>query len=239
MGLLGLIQHLLTLLRQKHRLSPNLSGNAVLAACNLLILHVSTGSTPIPVRGLALGGLPTKPEIIFVRLNRGPIGTRPSRGCVQSALRVPEHHTGRPLSIEHQHLDGLITALAAFSGILTETMVRGQSVALIGRRLERALRLSATLRATLLCGPSAATRGPPARGHAAGPGEPHHLPVPLPAGARSCRSAEAAGHGPGPSARAASSLACLQGHLEYPCREHVVRPVQSNEAYPALPPREA
>ena len=50
MGLPGLIQHLLTVLRQKHRRSPNLSGNAVLRACNLLILRVSTGSTPFAIR---------------------------------------------------------------------------------------------------------------------------------------------------------------------------------------------
>ena len=50
--------------------------------------------------------------------------------------------------------------------------------------------------------PFARTRGPPARGHAAGPGEPHHLPAPLPAGARSGRGAEALDHGPGSSARA-------------------------------------
>ncbi|MGH8587239.1 MAG: circularly permuted type 2 ATP-grasp protein, partial [Gammaproteobacteria bacterium] len=85
----------------------------------------------------------------------------------EDALRVlyeiPEHHrslAGR-VSIEHQHLDALITALVAFPGILTETMVRGQSFAFfeIGRRLERALGLCATLRATLLRGPSAAPEG--------------------------------------------------------------------------------
>ena len=85
----------------------------------------------------------------------------------EDALRVlyevPEHHrslSGR-LPIEHQHLDALITALVAFSGILTETMVRGQSFAFfeIGRRLERALGLCVTLRSTLLRGPSAAPEG--------------------------------------------------------------------------------
>ena len=67
----------------------------------------------------------------------------------EDALRVlyeiPEQHrllSGRT-PIEHQHLDALITALVAFSGILTETMIRGQSFAFfeIGRRLERALGL--------------------------------------------------------------------------------------------------
>ncbi|MGH8478401.1 MAG: circularly permuted type 2 ATP-grasp protein [Gammaproteobacteria bacterium] len=76
---------------------------------------------------------------------------------------IPEHHTSLsgPMPIEHRHLDALITALAAFSGILAETMIRGQSWAFfeIGRRLERALGLSATLRATLLRGPSAAPEG--------------------------------------------------------------------------------
>jgi hypothetical protein len=73
---------------------------------------------------------------------------------------APEHHTslsGRT-PIEHQHIDALITGLAAFSAILTETMVRGQSVAWIGRRLERTL--------GALCPPFALLGDP----SAAGPG---------------------------------------------------------------------
>jgi uncharacterized alpha-E superfamily protein len=76
---------------------------------------------------------------------------------------IPDHHRSlsHRMPIEHQHLDALITALAAFSGILTETMIRGQSWAFfeIGRRLERCLGLSTTLRATLLRGSSAAPEG--------------------------------------------------------------------------------
>jgi hypothetical protein len=34
-------------------------------------LGIDVHPKQIPVRGLALGGLPTKPEIIFVRLNQG------------------------------------------------------------------------------------------------------------------------------------------------------------------------
>ncbi len=60
-----------------------------------------------------------------------------------------------------EHLDALITALTAFSGILGETLIRGQSFAFfeIGRRLERALGLCVTLRATLRSDPPAAIAG--------------------------------------------------------------------------------
>jgi uncharacterized alpha-E superfamily protein len=49
-------------------------------------------------------------------------------------------------------LDEVITTLAAFSGLMTETLIRGQSWLFLdmGRRLERAMALIAILRATVL-----------------------------------------------------------------------------------------
>ncbi|MGH8588539.1 MAG: alpha-E domain-containing protein, partial [Gammaproteobacteria bacterium] len=140
----------------------------------------------------------------------------------EDALRVlyevPEHHrllSGRT-PIEHQHLDALITALAAFSGILTETMIRGQSFAFfeIGRRLERTLGLSATLRATLLCGPSPAPEGLRIEATLRAQASlityrRRYQPVPDLAGALRLLITDLA-H---PRALA-FQLACLQGHLE-------------------------
>ncbi len=65
----------------------------------------------------------------------------------------------KAMTYPQEPLDASITALTAFSGILSETTIRGQSFAFfqIGRHLERALVLCATLRATLYSGSPAAT----------------------------------------------------------------------------------
>jgi uncharacterized alpha-E superfamily protein len=87
-----------------------------------------------------------------VRLNQGSRSVRTvSTRSVQGALG----DSGAPQIAVRPHahripaLDALITVVAPFPGILTETMIRGHSFALfeIGRRLERAFGLSATLRA--------------------------------------------------------------------------------------------
>jgi uncharacterized circularly permuted ATP-grasp superfamily protein/uncharacterized alpha-E superfamily protein len=88
-----------------------------------------------------------------------PVRDRIDEDALRVLHEVPRHHkalsSGIPIEHRRIHLDALIAALSAFSGILAETMVRGQSRAFfdIGRRLERGLGLCAGLRTTLLSGP--------------------------------------------------------------------------------------
>ncbi len=65
--------------------------------------------------------------------------------------RLAELRRG-PVGDLQDALDEVITTLAAFSGLMTETMIRGQSWLFLdmGRRLERAMALIAILRATVL-----------------------------------------------------------------------------------------
>ena len=135
------------------------------------------------------------------------------------------------MSNKHQHLDALITALAAFSGILTETMVRGQSVALIGRRLERALGEGHAPGR-----PFRRTRGPPGSRPRCGPRRAlityrrRYQPVPNLAGALRLLITDLA-H---PCALPFQS-GVPAGPPGVPAETTWSRPVQSNEAYSALP----
>jgi len=106
-------------------------------------LGVDVHPKQIPVRDLALGRLPTKPEIIFVRLNQEgqSVRDRLDEQALRVLCEVAEHHRslfGR-LSIEDQHLDALVTVH------LRATLLRGPSAAPEGLRLEATLRAQASL----------------------------------------------------------------------------------------------
>ena len=89
---------------------------------------------------------------------------------------------GGPVPALLDEIDALIGALAALGGLLSETLIRGQSWLFLdlGKRVERALALIALLRITLLAGREPALANPPARGSLAHKRESHHLSPPLP-----------------------------------------------------------
>jgi uncharacterized alpha-E superfamily protein len=68
------------------------------------------------------------------------------------AIRDRDHDARRRLTVMHETLDQTITLLAAFGGLVADSMTRGQGWRFLdmGRKLERALQIANMLRYTLV-----------------------------------------------------------------------------------------